>query len=150
MEGSSQLCSKCVFSTKLVSFERCWDFNRRQMNYLLGSFGDGEILDRTGVPAALEPKFLIPEEYVQAFGVTISGIVWVCNRNLWLVNGCVEYHPPIITNACPPKWSQKSLRPMFIPILPRVFEVDNSVSDIPGNNPPLLWCVSQGRKTYHK
>ena len=31
------------------------------MNYLLGSFGDGEILDQIGFPDTLEPKFLIPE-----------------------------------------------------------------------------------------
>ena len=35
------------------------------------------------------------KEWVQAFGATISGIVWVDKRNLWLVNGCLGYHRPI-------------------------------------------------------
>ena len=30
-------------------------------------------------------------------------------RCLWLANGCLEHHRPIIINSCPPKRSQKSL-----------------------------------------
>ena len=41
--------------------------------------------------------------------LTISGIVWVEKRYIWLRNGCLEYHRPIITDACPPKRSQESL-----------------------------------------
>ena len=37
-------------------------------------------------------------------------------RYLYLVNGCFEYHPPIISNVCPPKQSQNSLRRKLIPI----------------------------------
>ena len=33
---------------------------------------------------------------------------------------CLEYHRPIITNACPPKRPQKSLRAKLVPILPGV------------------------------
>ena len=44
-------------------------------------------------------------------------IVWVDKRYLWLVNGCLEYHRPIITIACPFKRSQvKSLRRKLVPI----------------------------------
>ena len=42
--------------------------------------------------------------------------VWVDKRYLWLVNGCLEHHRPIITNACSPKRSQKSLRRKLVPI----------------------------------
>ena len=64
-------------------------------------------------------------EWIQTFGATVSGVVWVDKRYmyLWLVNSCLEYHRPIITNACPPKQSQKSLHPKLVPILPRVSEV---------------------------
>ena len=51
--------------------------------------------------------------------VTISGIVWVDKRYLWLFYGCLEYHRPIITNACPSKRSQISLQPELVSILPR-------------------------------
>ena len=51
------------------------------------------------------------------FGTTISGIVWVDKHYLWLVNGCLEYHQPIITNTCPPKQTQKSMRPRLVLIL---------------------------------
>ena len=47
-------------------------------------------------------------------------------RRLWLVNGCLEYHRPIITNACQSKLSQKSLHSKFAPILPRLCEVGNT------------------------
>ena len=36
-------------------------------------------------------------------------------RFLWLVIGCLEYHRPIISNACPLKQSQKSLHPQLVP-----------------------------------
>ena len=38
---------------------------------------------------------------------------------------CLEYHRPIITNACPPKQSQKSLHQKLVPIRLRVSEVGN-------------------------
>ena len=38
-----------------------------------------------------------------------------------LVNSYLEYQQTIITNACPPKQSQKSLRPMVVTIIPTVF-----------------------------
>ena len=41
---------------------------------------------------------------------------------LWLANSCLEYHRPIITNACPSKRSQKSLHLKLVPILTRVSE----------------------------
>ena len=53
------------------------------------------------------------------------GVVWVGKHYVGLVNGCLEYHPPIITNARPPKRSQISLRPTLAPILPRVSGVGN-------------------------
>ena len=61
-----------------------------------------------------------------SFRRTISGIVWVGKRYLWLVNGCLGYHRPIVTNACPSKWSQRSLLPQLVPILPRVAEGRNA------------------------
>ena len=54
---------------------------------------------------------------------TISGFVWVDKHYLWLVNGCLEYHRPIITNTCPPTRPQKSLYPKLVRILPGVSEV---------------------------
>lgn len=42
-------------------------------------------------------------EGYKLFGATMSGIVWLGGRKLWLVNGCLEYHQPVITNASPPK-----------------------------------------------
>ena len=42
-----------------------------------------------------------------------------------MVNGWLEYRQPIITEACPLKQSQKSLRPKLVPILPGVCEVGN-------------------------
>ena len=62
-------------------------------------------------------------ERVQAFAATISGIVWVDKRCLWLFNVCLEYHRPITTNACPPKPSQRSLHPTLEPTLPSVSKV---------------------------
>ena len=56
----------------------------------------------------------------RAFGAAIA---WVDKRYLWLGKGCLEYDLPIITNACPPKPSQKSLQPNFEPILARDSEV---------------------------
>ena len=56
-----------------------------------------------------------------SFGAKISGIVRVDKRYLWLVNGCLEYHRPIITSACPLKRSQTSLRPKLVPISPTRF-----------------------------
>ena len=35
------------------------------------------------------------------------------------------YHGTIITNACPPKGSQKSLHPKLVPIFPKVYGVGN-------------------------
>ena len=49
-----------------------------------------------------------------------SGIVWVDKGYLRLVNECLEYHQPIITN---PLLSQKSLHSKLTLILPRVSEV---------------------------
>ena len=60
-----------------------------------------------------------------SFGAKNSGIVQVDKRYLWLVNGCLEYHRPIITSACPLKRSQTSLRPKLVPILLHVSEVGN-------------------------
>ena len=60
-----------------------------------------------------------------SFGAKISGIVRVDKRYLWLVNGCLEYHRPIITSACSLKRSQTSLRPKLVPILLHVSEVGN-------------------------
>ena len=71
-------------------------------------------------------------ERVQAFAVTISGIVWVDKRCLWLFNVFLEYHRPITTNACPPKPSQRSLHPTLEPILP-------GVSLVLRTNPLPLW-----------
>ena len=54
---------------------------------------------------------------VQAFGATISGTVLLDKRKLWLVDGCLEYRQPIITNASPPKrpktYCTQSLYPFF-------------------------------------
>jgi len=68
-------------------------------------------------------KFPIPETIRQmgkSLCATISEIILVDKRCIWLVNGCLEYHRPIITDACPPKQSQKSLHPKLVTILPRV------------------------------
>ena len=59
----------------------------------------------------------------------------VDKRYLWLVNGCLEYHRPIVTNPCPPKRSQKSLHQKLVPILPRVSEVGNSHQKRPNGIP---------------
>ena len=49
---------------------------------------------------------------------------WTIVTSDWL-GGCLEYHRPIITNACPPRRSQKSLHPKHVLILPWVSEVGN-------------------------
>ena len=49
------------------------------------------------------------------FGARISGIIWADKWYSWMVNGCLEYHRPIITNTYPPKKSQKSLHPKLVP-----------------------------------
>ena len=83
-------------------------------------------------PSALDnfPFQKLEGKLVQAFGATISGTIWVDKRWLWLVNGCLGYHRPIITNACSPKRSQNSLRLNLVSILPRDSKVENLV---------LLW-----------
>jgi len=48
-----------------------------------------------------------------------SGIVWVVECFLRLVNSCL--HWLTITNACWPKGSQKSLHPNLVPILPIIY-----------------------------
>ena len=48
-------------------------------------------------------------KWVKALGSVISGISWVDKRQLWLVDGIQGNHWPIISNACPPKRSRKSL-----------------------------------------
>ena len=55
-----------------------------------------------------------PGEWIQAFGATGFGIVWLDKRSFWLVNGCVEYHWTIITNFCPPKWLKESLHSKLV------------------------------------
>ena len=59
----------------------------------------------------------------------------VDKRYLWLVNGCLEYHRPIVTNPFPTKRSQKSLHQKLVPILPRVSEVGNSHQKRPNGIP---------------
>ena len=87
---------------------------------------------------------------------------WLVHKcSLWLVNGCLEYHRPIITNVCPPKRSRKSLHPQLVPILPRVSEVGNK--PFPSSlglcikrrlsSQPLIWkCFSFSCKktNFHK
>ena len=84
-------------------------------------------------------QFPIPEkkraEWLEPFCATTSGIVWVDKRYLWLVNGYLEYHRPIRTNACPPKWSQQSLCPKLVPMLLRATQVGN-------DNLPKIWNCS--------
>ena len=59
----------------------------------------------------------------------------VDKRYLWLVNGCLEYHRPIVTNPFPTKRSQKSLHQKLVPILPRVSDVGNSHQKRPNGIP---------------
>ena len=70
----------------------------------------------------------------QIFQIPIPEMVRSFQRNdFWdslgrpalLVNGCLEYHRPIITNACLAKQSQQSLCPKLVPILLRVTQVGN-------------------------
>ena len=51
------------------------------MNYLLRSFRDGEILDRVGVLATLEPKFLIPEtiDFWDCLGLLVDWLMVALN-----------------------------------------------------------------------
>jgi len=64
-----------------------------------------------------------------SFGATISGIIWVDKRYLWLVNGCLDYHRPIITSTTQTipdiisalKRPQTSFRPKLVPISPTRF-----------------------------
>ena len=53
-----------------------------------------------GFPLFLSKREIIPfqklsGEWVEAFGATTFGIVWVDKRYLWLVNCCLGYHRPI-------------------------------------------------------
>ena len=59
----------------------------------------------------LDPRMSIPHLLFKENGYKPSGIVWVDKRCLLLVNVCLEYHQPIMTNVCPPKPYQKSLHP---------------------------------------
>ena len=69
------------------------------------------------------PHFRNFKGRVQAFGATVSGIVWMEKLYLWLANGCLyTNHPIIITTPWSPKLSKKSLRPKAVAILPRVLE----------------------------
>ena len=61
---------------------------------------------------------------MKAVRSTISEIVWADKRHLWFVNGCIEYHRPIITTLVHPK-SQNSLGPRLVPIFPGAFVVGN-------------------------
>ena len=60
--------------------------------------------------------------WVQAFGATTSGIVYVDKRYLWLVNGCLRYHRSL---SIP-------LYPKLVPILPRASEVENEITSKKG------------------
>ena len=52
----------------------------------------------------------------------------VDTRSFWLVNGFLEYHRPIITNFCPPKWFKESLHSKLVPI-PLIISVGNTAED---------------------
>ena len=69
-----------------------------------------------------------PGEWIQAFGATGFGIVWLDKRSFWLVNGCVEYHWTIITNFCPPKWLKESLHSKLV-LFPLIILVGNTAVD---------------------
>ena len=84
----------------------------------LGDTGHPVNTDTFYPPLSVRVK--LQGKWVQVFGAMISGIISLDKRYFWLVNGFLEYHPPIITNACPPKWSQKSLRLKVVSFLPRV------------------------------
>ena len=65
----------------------------------LKSLERGKITEHA-FPLSLSKREIIPfqkltGEWVQAFGATIFGIVWMDQRYLWLVNGCLGYHRPI-------------------------------------------------------
>ena len=89
-------------------------------------------------------------EWAQAFCAKTSGIVWVGKHYLWLVNGCLGYHRPLITNACPPKWSQRSLLPQLVPSLPGVAEGRNAqipLWEICAKAKQMMGYWGSGRKT---
>ena len=60
---------------------------------------------------------------------------------LWLINGCLECHGPIITDACPPKRSHKSLQPKLIPIPRRDSEMSNceTVHSLESSSLEICW-----------
>ena len=104
-------------------------FTRRSRNSLKNEWKTVEIFKRACRNLnVIHDSRKLDGVWVQVFGAMISGIVWVDRRYLWLVNGCLEYHQPIITNACPSKWSQKSWRQKLVPILPRVSDVGNCIT----------------------
>ena len=118
-----------------------WWRNRGEQNpnNLLRELANGKFMTLwktarlTLVPVSLRlvnfPLQKLLGELVQAFGATISGIVWVDKRYCWSVNSWLEYHRPIITNACPTKRFQKSLYPKLVAILPIVYEVGISENE---------------------
>lgn len=53
-------------------------------------------------------------------------------------HGCLGYHRPIMTNACPPKRFQKSLHPELVPILMWVSEAGNLLTTI---STLLIWQI---------
>ena len=56
------------------------------------------------------------EEWLQPVYAKISRLICMNNEsNDWLTVA-FGYHQPIISNACPPKWSQKSLWQKLVPI----------------------------------
>ena len=59
------------------------------------------------------------------------------------VDVCLKYHRPIMTKACPPKPSQKSLHPKLEPVLPRV-----SKSGVLRTNPLWLELVEELKNTF--
>ena len=79
-------------------------------------------------PPQVSTETVRPGERIQAFGAKGFGIVWLDKRSFWLVNGCLEYHRPIITNFCPPKWLKESLHSKLVPIL-LIISVGNTAVD---------------------
>ena len=79
-------------------------------------------------------------EWVLAFITTIYGTVWVDKRYLWFVNGCIEYHRPIITTVCHPNDPRnhcaQRLYPSFLEFLKWViasphFQIDHNAPCLP-------------------
>ena len=62
--------------------------------------------------------------------------------SLGLVDGYPEYHRPIITNACPPKRSLKSLRGRFEPI-PLIVSVVRNYEDAALAHVPLARALEK-------